>query len=283
MKVAVIGARGQLGSALMKTLGDRGVPICHSHHDPNRAVNVQDKPKLLKVISEYLPIDWIINCAASHSVDKIEGNPTDAFIVNALGALSVARVAEKIDAGVVYISTDYVFGHNGPWSESAKPQPLSVYGVSKLAGEHLTMAYAHKWLIVRTATLFGGPNSFVETMLRLGKAHDTLTVTDDLIISPSYALDVADKIVQLCAEHPWQGHCHITNKGCCTYKEFAEEIFRQQGLPITVLPGKASDRDVAVRPRNSVLEHGFLNWYNIDDMRSWQDALSEYLMEASNA
>lgn len=285
MKVAVIGARGQLGSALMKTLGTRAVALSHTDLDVTWTDNL-----IAETLLEEGELDWIINCAAAHKVDALEGCPNKALSVNALGAYNVAWAARNIGAGVVYISTDYVFGHNGPWYESDAKNPLSTYGASKVAGEDFTRICASRWLIVRTSTLFGGPNSFVRTMLGLAKTRDTLTVTDDRIMSPSYAPDVARKIVEILeleeqttAVQGFYSVCHITNTGSCTFKQFAEEIFEQVGLSIEVLPGKAADRDIAMRPRNSVLKHGFLAYYGLGNMRPWQDALSEYLMEVSNA
>lgn len=279
MKVAILGANGQLGSALTRALDGRAMPFSHADLDITWSDNM-----IAQTIWEEGEPDWIVNCAAAHRVDELESCPNKALSVNALGAYNVAWAARNIGAGVVYISTDYVFGHNGPWYEGDAKGPLNTYGVSKVAGEDFTKAYAPRWLIVRTSTLFGGPKSFVSTMLSLSKKNNTLTVTDDRVMSPSYAPDVACKIVQLLESEEnikrgqgFHDTCHITNIGSCTFKQFTEEIFARQRLAVKVLPGKAEDRDIAVRPRNSVLKHGFLNWYNMDNMRPWQEALSEYL------
>ncbi len=282
----MIGAAGQLGSSLVKVLGDRAIPLYH-REVPAGMVGVDVcNSSSLRVVFQSVQPDWIINCAATHKVDELESQPAHALSVNAIGAWNVAQAAKNIGAGVVYISSDYVFGHNGPWIESDLRRPLSVYGVSKVAGEGFTMAYAPKWLIVRTSTLFGGSKSFVKTVLRLSEKNDTLTVTDDRTMSPSYAPDVARKIISILemeekttAVQGFYSACHITNTGSCTFKQFAEEIFEQAGLSIEVLPGKAADRDIAMRPRNSTLKQGFLSYYGLDDMRSWQEALSEYLQE----
>lgn len=273
--MAVLGAEGQLGTALQEVLGNRAIPFSHDELDVTGA-------GLVMGLNECKP-DWIINCAAVHKVDDLEKNPTYALSVNAIGAYNVAVAARNIGAGVVYISTDYVFGHNGPFWEGDIRYSLNVYGISKVAGENFTKAYAPAWIIVRTCSLFGSASSkganFVETMLRLGKERDTLEVVSDIVMSPTYTKDLAAKIVELLEKRKASSTVHITNAGRCTYKEFAEEIFRRAEMNVEVKPCFSADRDIAKRPRLAVLMRGSLSGWGMDDMRTWQDALSEYLQE----
>jgi len=227
-----------------------------------------------------MPLDAVINCAAYQRVDDCEQNIYDAIMVNVVGAANVAHAADRLGIIVVYISTDYVFGDNGPWRVLDKPHPLNVYGFTKLCGEYLTRQASH-WLIVRTSSLFGlrGSRSkggnFVDTMVRLGRQRRELVVVDDLVMSPTYAGDLAEAIVILLHNNKL-GMYHITNSGSCSWKQFAEEIFRQMQLDVFVKPCKSIERDRARRPKNSVLLNTRFE-AEFGRLRPWQDALAEYL------
>jgi len=200
--------------------------------------------------------------------------------VNVVGAANVAHAAGRFGIQVVYISTDYVFGDDGPWCEFDRPNPLNAYGFTKLCGEYLARS-APPWLIVRTSSLFGlrGSRSkggnFVDTMVRLGRQKRELVVVDDLVMSPTYAGDLAEAIAIL-LRNKKHGIYHITNSGSCSWKQFAEEIFRQMQLDVFVKPCKSIERDRARRPRNSVLLNTRFE-AEFKRLRPWQDALAEYL------
>lgn len=269
MKVAVIGI-GQLGTELMEVLGGRGIAIHHGMISP-RCCDVRYRDTVLDALKDS-GVDWVINTAAAYTVDEYEGNPDEAFCVNASGAYNVASVAKELGIGAVYMSTNYVFGHDGPHCNTDLPHPLSIYGISKLAGEWCTIAYASRWFIIRTATLFGkaGKYNLVQAILR---QRDKLEIeVNNLRISPSYAKDVAEKIVYLLASGYFNYTEHIVNDGQCTLKEFAEEIFRQIGAETKVKSCKAEGRDIAIRPRNGVL-------ISTITIRPWQEALKAYLEE----
>src|SRR5690242_20195957 len=178
-RIIVVGAAGQLGSDLAEVLREDGqfevVPLNHSDCD------CTDENKVAQVIGSLYP-DAVLNCAAYVRVDDCEEHEREAFNVNAIGALNIARACEAANALCVYMSTDYVFVDMKatPYTESDVPNPINVYGTSKLAGEHLTRQAAERWLIVRTASLFGKTGArgkggnFVETIIKKAKAHERI-------------------------------------------------------------------------------------------------------------
>jgi len=293
MKVVVTGAGGQLGTDLCKVLRDfEVIPLTH------RDIEIGDMNSVKRVFNEYKP-DTIINTAAYVRVDDCETEQDKAFLINALGARNVAVVAQELGAKLVHISTDYVFGGIGetlvashklggdkphPYTEFDTPIPLSIYGRSKLAGEDFVHHLCQKHFIVRTSGLFGIAESsgkggnFIETMLSLAKERDELRVVNDQEFSPTYTGDLAKKIAQLITTE-YYGIFHITNKGACSWYEFAREILKQADLKTQVIP-VTSDQypQKAKRPRFSVLDNYHLRLLAMDDMRTWQEALKGYMI-----
>lgn len=284
MKVLVTGANGQLGSDLCKVLTDLElVPLTHAD------IEISDMDSVKRAFNEHKP-DIIINTAAYVRVDDCEDEKDKAFSVNALGARNVAMVAQELGARLVHLSTDYVFGGEtepraAPYTEFDTPVPLSTYGKSKLAGENLVRYFCLRHFVVRASGLFGVTGSsgkggnFVETMLRLSKERDELRVVNDQVFSPTYTRDLAQKIAQLMVTEHY-GIFHITNRGSCSWYEFAVEILRLAGIKTPVIP-ITSDQypQKARRPRYSVLDNYHLRLLGLDDMRPWQEALRDYLRE----
>ncbi|MFW6104966.1 MAG: dTDP-4-dehydrorhamnose reductase [Chloroflexota bacterium] len=291
MKVLVIGANGQLGSDLCKEL-DSVVLATLTHSE----VEITDLASVRQALEKRRP-DVVINCAAFHRVDDCEDDPDKAFRVNALGSRNVAVVAQELGAKLVFLSTDYVFGgeegalsraiareRTTPYTEFDTPVPLSVYGKSKVAGENLVKHLCSRYFIVRASGLFGvagasgkGGN-FVETMLRLAKEKDQLTVVSDQVFSPTYTKDLARKIGELIQTECY-GIFHVTNSGTCSWFEFTQEILRQAGLSTPVKPITAEEYGQrAKRPKFSVLDNYHLRLLGMDDMRSWQEALKDYMI-----
>jgi dTDP-4-dehydrorhamnose reductase len=281
MKVLVTGANGQLGTDLCRALHDLEViPLTHAD------IEITDIESIKKVFNKHKP-DTVINTAAYVRVDDCEYNPDKAFLVNALGARNIAVVTQDIRAKLVHISTDYVFGgdepHSVPYTEFDTPVPLSIYGKSKLAGEDFTRHLCHRHFIIRTSGLFGVAGSsgkggnFVETMLRLGKERDELRIVDDQFFSPTYTRDLARKIAQLITTE-YYGIFHITNKDSCSWYEFTKEILSLAGLKTPVV-AITSDQypQKARRPHFSVLDNYQLRLLGMDDMRSWREALKDYM------
>jgi len=284
MKIVVIGASGQLGSDLCKQLGATDlVPLTHSDIEIARMDSVRDSVGKLRP-------SIIINTAAFHRVDDCEVDPDKAFRVNAIGARNVAVVAQELGAKLVHISTDYVFGGETeprtiPYTEFDTPVPPNVYGKSKLAGEDFVRHLCRRHFIFRVSGLFGVAGSsgkggnFVETMLRLAKERNELKVVNDQVFSPTYTRDLARKIVQLMTTE-YYGIFHITNKGICSWYEFTTEILRLAGIKTPVMPiTRDQYPQKARRPRYSVLDNYHLRLLGMDDMRTWQEALADYLRE----
>jgi len=283
-KVLVIGANGQLGTDLCLALKDFNV-IPLTHND----IEISNMSSVKEAFSEYQP-DVIVNTAAYVRVDDCETNQDKAFLVNALGARNVAVVCQETGAKLVHISTDYVFGgenkpHTTPYTEFDTPAPTNIYGKSKLVGENFVQHFCHKHFIVRTSGLFGIAGSsgkggnFVETMLRLAQQQDKLKIVNDQVFSPTYTKDLAKQIVQLIGTE-YYGIFHITNKGACSWYEFATEILQLAGLKTPVIAITSNQYPTpAKRPRFSVLDNCRLRLLGMDDMRAWQEALKDYIKE----
>ncbi|ACS91095.1 dTDP-4-dehydrorhamnose reductase [Thermococcus sibiricus] len=283
MRVAIIGANGQLGSDLVEVFGSDSsfevVPLTHSDLD----VTILDTLEVLKKLKP----DVIINTAAYVRVDDAELYPEKAFQVNAIGALNVARVAEEIDAVNVYISTDYVFdGSKGePYTEEDIPNPINVYGLSKYAGEIFTKNYSRKHYIIRVASLYGKAGAsgkggnFVEFMVQKAKRGEEIRVVDDQFMSPTYTKDVARTLKKLLELKPEFGVYHMVNDGFCSWYEFTKAIFEILGWEVDVRPIKSDElKRLAKRPRFSALRNKRLEGLGLK-MRPWRSALKEYLRE----
>ncbi|MFQ5924448.1 MAG: dTDP-4-dehydrorhamnose reductase [Dehalococcoidia bacterium] len=284
MKVLIIGANGQLGTDLCWILRDTEevVPLTHAE------LEIADMNSVRNAFNNHRP-DVVINTAAYVRVDDCEIEPDKAFLINAMGARNVAVMAEEVGAKLVHTSTDYVFGGEGepqttPYTEFDTPAPLNIYGKSKLAGEEQVRHFCTRHLVIRTSGLFGlagargkGGN-FVETMLRLAQERDELRVVHDQVFSPTYTRDLARKIAQL-INTEYYGIFHITNRGSCSWYEFAGEILRLAGLktPVTAITSSQYPQK-AKRPHFSVLDNYHLRLLGMDDMRLWQEALRDYMM-----
>jgi len=201
MKVLLIGANGQLGTDLHSVLRNRGVevrPIVEPELD------VRDAGAVTALVGSTLP-EVVINTAAFHQLEQCEKQPTTAFEVNALGARNVAAACRQHSAVLVHFSTDYVFdgAKRSPYVETDSPTPVSAYGVSKLSGEHMVAYTTRRYFLIRPCGLFGlaGPfgkgSNFVENMLKKAVDGAPIRVVDDQILTPTYTLALADKIVQL--------------------------------------------------------------------------------------
>lgn len=284
MKVLITGANGQLGTDLCQVLHHfQVIPLTHQD------IEISDISSVKEAFSEYKP-EIVINTAAYARVDDCEDNPDKAFLVNALGARNIAVVASEFRAKLIHISTDYVFGGEAepratPYTEFDTPAPVNIYGKSKLAGEDFVRHLCQRHFIIRTSALFGVAGSsvkggnFVETMLGLGKEQDELRVVNDQIFSPTYTKDLARKVAQLMTAE-YYGIFHITNRGACSWYEFTKEILRLAGLETRVIPVPSEQyHQKAERPRFSVLDNYHLRLLGMDDMRPWQEALRDYMIE----
>jgi dTDP-4-dehydrorhamnose reductase len=284
MRIAIIGATGQLGSDLVKVLGTVHHLIPMTHED----IEVTDCASVFALIGQSQP-DVVINTAAFHRVDQCEDDVGKALSVNARGVRNVALACREAGATLVHLSTDYVFGgdlaRSTPYAEDDLPAPTNMYGVSKLAGEHVIRYLTERYFIFRVAGLFGVAGSsgkggnFVELMLRLASEGRSVRVVDDQRTTPTYTVDLARQIAAV-IETDEYGLYHATSQGDCTWYEFAAEVFRQSGLEPPLARARTGDfGEKATRPAYSVLGNAALQRLGKDIMRPWQEALAAYLQE----
>jgi dTDP-4-dehydrorhamnose reductase len=285
MKYAVIGAGGQLGRDLVKRLPGTVAAWTRAEADLTKSEALRER------LANFGP-DVVINCAAYNFVDRAESEPDAAFAVNAWGVRDLAKICGEQNRVLVHFSTDYVFGLDDsrtiPYSETDAPGPLSVYGLSKLAGEYAVRAHCPRHFVIRTCGLYGvwgsggkGGN-FVETMLRVAGQGKPLRVVNDQICTPTYTVDLAGAAIALLqTEH--YGLYHLTNSGSCSWYQFAQAIFEMEGVKAEVIAIPSSEYPTAARrPGNSVLVSAACKSLSFGPMRTWKDALADYLLERRN-
>ena len=279
MTIALIGADGQLGSELLRTLPREDVaPLYYPDFDITR-------PDLVRAALTAMGPRVVINTAAFHRVDECETKPHLAFLVNALAVRDLAALCRELDAVLVHFSTDYVFDgrKTTPYVEEDEPNPLSVYAASKLAGERFVQASGAKYFLVRTCGLFGlagcrekGRN-FVETMLALADRGGPIRVVNDQTVSPTSAAELAVRVAALLRTDRY-GLYHLTNAGSCTWFEFAREIFRALGREAELAPVTSEEFGApARRPRYSVLANERARAAGLPEFSPWPEALGSYL------
>ena len=283
MKVLVTGASGQLGYDVVRELMKRGHGAVGVS---SKEMDITDQAQVEKMITE-ANVDVVMQGAAYTAVDAAEDNEAQCRLVNANGTENIAVVCKKLDIPMVYISTDYVFDGQGtrPWEPEDERHPLNVYGQTKYEGELAVQKYLEKYFIVRIAWVFGiNGNNFIKTMLKLSKTHDTLTVINDQIGSPTYTYDLARLLVDM-METDKYGIYHATNEGLCSWYEFAVEIFRQAGISMNVIPVTSAEYKAAKakRPFNSRMNKDKLEENGFERLPQWQDALARYLEELKGA
>ncbi len=278
--VVVIGASGQLGTDLMKTLaGPEIIGLTHTQLDITQAIPVNDALDQLK---PYM----VINTAAFNLVDECEFHPDRGLAVNAIGAYNLATACRSCGAILVHFSTDYVFDGNQaePYTEEDHPHPISAYGISKLAGELFVRYILERQFVIRTSGLYGKVGSrgkggnFVESMLRLGREGRSIKVVNDQTLSPTYTLDLARKVCEL-VSHEEFGLYHITAGGACTWHQFAQKVFEYSGIAADLSSTTSQEYgSPAKRPPYSVLRSRRLQQIGLAPLRPWHDALREYLL-----
>ena len=283
MRVVIIGANGQLGTDLVRVLKGREIVIPLTH----RKLEVCDFARTRQVLVQARP-EVVINTAAFVQVDRCEDEVERSFQVNTYAVRNLAQICQELGSLLVHLSTDYVFDgkKRRPYLENDLPHPLSVYGVSKLAGEYFVRTLCERHLVVRSSGLYGPAGSsgkggnFVETMLNLARAggrpqQKPIRVVDDQVLVPTYTRDLAEAIVRL-IDSQALGLYHLTSDGECSWYEFAQRIFTLLGLSPELSPTTTEAFAArARRPAYSVLRSARLAWR----LRPWHQALAEYLQE----
>jgi len=273
MRVTIFGASGLLGKALTQEWSGDVLTGLRA-----RDADIRDAKRARQVIQETRP-EWVVLAAAYTDVDGCEGNPELAFAVNRDGAVNVAAAAKEVGARLLLLSSDYVFAgkKNTPYEISDQRNPQSVYGRTKAEAETKLLELMPECCIARTSWLFGtGGKCFPDTILKLAANQPALNVVNDQRGCPTYAVDLARAIIQLCRKNA-SGIVHVTNSGDCTWFEFAEEIIKAAGHATTVRPVSSQQMDrPAPRPAYSVLSPDSLQALGIE-MPSWRDGLRRYL------
>lgn len=282
MKVAIVGANGQLGSDAAQAFADRGdmvFPLTHGD------MEISSIDSVTVALRELKP-DLVVNTAAMHHVERCERDPKRALEINASGPHNLALVSQELGASLMQISTDYVFdGAKGtPYEETDAPRPLNTYGITKLAGEHFVRSTVERHFVLRTSGLYGkhpcrgkGGLNFVDLMLKLGKERGKVRVVDSEEVTPTSTAELARQMVLISRSDNF-GLFHATAEGSCTWYDFAREIFSVAGLSVEVeiadpweFPSKVP------RPTYSVLENAGLKACGLNCLHPWQEGLLQYL------
>ncbi|MBP9988819.1 MAG: dTDP-4-dehydrorhamnose reductase [Ruminococcus sp.] len=278
MKVLVTGYNGQLGYDVIKNLQKRNIQCKGVDLED---FDITDKKQTYESIKEYNP-DVVVHCAAYTAVDAAEENEALCRKINVDGTENIAVACADIDAEMLYVSTDYVYGGKGekPFEVTDETAPQNVYGQTKLDGEIAMMKHLKKYYIVRTSWVFGiNGKNFVKTITRLSQEKEELNVVSDQIGSPTYTPDLAELICNLIQTKKY-GTYHGTNEGFCSWAEFATEIIKKSGNNCKVIPVLSGDyQSKAKRPLNSRLSKRCLDEVNINRLPYWKDALDRFFKE----
>jgi dTDP-4-dehydrorhamnose reductase len=279
MKIAIIGADGQLGSDLVECLGDHSLyPLLYPEFDITK--ETETRSELSK-----MPIDILINTAAYNKVDQAEEDPYECLSLNAFAIRNLAQICAVKKCVFVHFSSDYVFDgkKKAPYTEEDCPRPLSVYGVSKLAGEVFAQNLWSRSFLIRTSGLFGKAGcwgkglNFVDHMLSLGHEEDPIQVVDDQWVTPTSTHELALNVKDLIQTEKF-GLYHLTNEGHCTWYDFAREIFRLSSLSPSLSPVTSAGFGARARRQGySVLENKKAKEIGLRGFSDWKDALRDYL------
>ena len=297
MKFFVTGVNGQLGHDVMNELAKRGYEGIGSDIQPAYggvaaamtyvSLDITDREAVFRILEEIRP-DAVIHCAAWTAVDLAEDEDQIEKVreINAGGARNIAEACKAVDCKMLYLSTDYVFDGKGekPWEPDCKDyRPLNVYGQTKLEGELAVSGILQKYFIVRIAWVFGlNGKNFIKTMIQVGKTHDEVRVVKDQIGTPTYTLDLARLLVDMCETEKY-GYYHATNEGgYISWYDFCREFYRQYGLKTKVIPVTTAEYGLskAARPFNSRLDKRKLIEAGFTPLPDWRDAVRRYLEEA---
>lgn len=281
MKIIIIGKTGQLGEELVKQSSSKHNVMAFSHDE----LPIEDSERVSDVIKNEKP-DLFINTSAFHVVPLCETEPDKAFLINAICLKTIVQSCLENKVKFVTVSTDYVFdGLTGrPNNEDDLTNPVQIYGISKLAGENITLAYNPESVVIRTCGVYGGKSgskskkgNFALSIIKEAKEKEKIEVASEQIVNPTYAKDLAKAILELTEKNDISGIYHLANEGFCSWADFAKEVVKYKGLKSEIVPvdrkGLAGDLR---RPIFSALANN-----RAKDLRvvlpSWQDAIKRYL------
>jgi dTDP-4-dehydrorhamnose reductase len=288
MRIAVIGANGQLGNDVQRAFADAGDQVCPLTHAEIEIADIDSVSRGLRQVEPHV----VVNTAAMHHVENCELHPGQAYAVNALGARNLAIASREISSVLIHVSSDYVYdGRKGsPYDEEDVPLPLNVYGNSKLAGEYFVRCIAEKHFVVRTSALYGttgcrakGGQNFIQLMLRLAKERGEVCVVDDEIVSPTSTSELARQLVALSRSQCY-GLYHATAEGSCSWYEFARLIFSLTNTRAKLRVAAPNEfRTKVPRPKCSVLENRALKSQGLNKFEPWQNGLRAYLEQSGHS
>lgn len=280
MKVAIIGANGQLGSDLVEVFENKHEVFKLNHSD----IDISNFEMSRGIIKSINP-DLIINTAAYHDVSDCETNPRIAYEVNAIGALNIARISDEISAINVYYSTDYIFDgkKESPYEEKDLPSPLNVYANTKLSGEQYTLNYTSRAYVLRISGIYGTVPSrvkggnFISNIVKASKTKHEIRVVEDEILTPTATYEIALMTEKIIDEDAF-GLYHFTAEGETSWYNFTKEIFKYLDIKTPLYTAKVSDfpQDIK-RPYYSVLNNNSFNQLGIGRFAQWDDMLFDFL------
>ncbi|MET7253242.1 dTDP-4-dehydrorhamnose reductase [Dyadobacter fermentans] len=275
MRIVVLGASGQLGSCLKKNSTERN--ITDISFPSEESANILDKELLDKLFTAEKP-QFVINCAAYTAVDKAEDDVDTCRKVNRDGAAYIAEVCKKHQATLIHISTDFVFKGDIPQllSETDPAEPENIYGLTKLEGEAAISEILPEHFTIRTSWLYSEfGNNFVKTMLRLGREREQLGVIIDQVGSPTYAIDLANVILDITeSDSTAYGIYHYSNEGVTSWYDFAKAVFDLSETTVKLNPVKTSEYVTrAVRPAYSVMDKSKIKATFDITIPYWRDSL----------
>lgn len=280
MRIVVTGARGMLGTDLVCILEENEHEVFATDVEE---LDITQFERVKKIVTDIHP-DAVINCAAYTNVDKAELEPEKAFRINGIGVQNLVLVCKALDIDLCHISTDYVFdgAKQTPYTTDDSPNPVNVYGDSKLAGENYIRSVWTKFYILRTSWLYGkyGKN-FVRTVLNLAEKQDELKVVDDQVGSPTWTITLS-KVIARIVQTQRYGIYHVTDstQNGISWYEFAKEIVMLSGFGMRVIPIKTEDFSLpAKRPKNSVLDLSALKLVLSADLPHWKKSLEDFLSD----
>lgn len=275
MNLLLTGRNGQVGAELQRILQ----PALATDH---AALDLADADAIRRVVREVKP-DVIVNAAAYTAVDQAESEPELAMRVNGAAPGVLAEEAKRRGALLVHYSTDYVFdgAKRSPYAEDDAPHPLGVYGRSKLEGEARIRACGGRYLIVRTAWVYGRGSNFVRAILKQAEKGAPLRVVNDQLGAPTWAADIATVTAGLLGQRS-EGTFHVSAAGVASWYEVALEILRLARLAAQVRPVSTAEYGAkAPRPRYSVLDNSKLRAAGIAPIDEWRARLAVHLKSAA--
>lgn len=279
MRFLITGASGMLGSVFCRQLKDKNEIYGIDIRPGFTEIDITEKQALWNFVKKVQP-QVIVHTAAYTDVDGCELDPDKAYKINADGTKNLAEACNDTGALMIYISTDYVFDgrKDKPYTEIDKPNPINVYGKSKLQGEKYVRNLCKNFLIIRSSGLFGKDGrNFVDTILKIARSKEDLKVVDDQHTCPTYVNDLTMAVISL-VDLKKEGIYHVVNNGACSWYEFAIEVLKISRIKKEITPIKTEESDrAAKRPKMSMLCCDKYVEATGEPVRHWKDALEEYL------